>query len=397
MDSLVRARNGTYLAFFAAGLALTSWSSRIPTIKDQLGLTPGRLSTVLLGFAIGSMIGLPVSGMVIRRFGTRGAVGGGAALLCLGQLVAGVGVDVFALPWLIMGGLVVAGIGMGVWEVGANHEGAAVERRLGRSIMPWFHASSSAATVVAALIGSLLTFLNVPVLVHLIASVACLAGASAMAVRSFFPDDAATPEQAAGHPLAAWLETRTVLIGVVILVAAFAEGTAGNWMAVAMMEGHGLPDWLGVLGFAVFLTAMTTGRIAGARLLDRYGRVVVMAVLFVLAAVGCLLVVFGNAPLAFLGAAFWGVGASLGFPVGMSAASDDPARAAGRLSVVATLAYTAFLAGPPFLGFLGDRVGVLYALLAVGVLVVPALAAVPALRPAPVVVAASGGTPQPRN
>ena len=136
MDSLVRARNGTYLAFFAAGLALTSWSSRIPTIKDQLGLTPGRLSTVLLGFAIGSMIGLPVSGMVIRRFGTRGAVGGGAALLCLGQLVAGVGVDVFALPWLIMGGLVVAGIGMGVWEVGANHEGAAVERRLGRSIMP---------------------------------------------------------------------------------------------------------------------------------------------------------------------------------------------------------------------------------------------------------------------
>ena len=168
-------------------------------------------------------------------------------------------------------------------------------------------------------------------------------------------------------------------------------------MAVAMMEGHGLPDWLGVLGFAVFLTAMTTGRIAGARLLDRYGRVVVMAVLFVLAAVGCLLVVFGNAPLAFLGAAFWGVGASLGFPVGMSAASDDPARAAGRLSVVATLAYTAFLAGPPFLGFLGDRVGVLYALLAVGVLVVPALAAVPALRPAPIVVAASGGTPQPRN
>ena len=74
------------------------------------------------------------------------------------------------------------------------------------------------------------------------------------------------------------------------------------------------------------------------------------------------------------------VGGSLGFPVGMSAASDDPARAAARLSVVATIGYLAFLGGPPLVGYLGDHIGVLKALLAVGALLVPALLAVPATR-----------------
>src|SRR6478672_5210686 len=96
---------------------------------------------------------------------------------------------------------------------------------------------------------------------------------------------------------------------------------------------YGLERWVGVVGFAVFLTAMTAGRLLGTRVLDQRGRVPVLRVLFVSAVVGCLLVVYGGPVLAFVGAAIWGVGASLGFPVGMSAAADDPRRAAARMSV----------------------------------------------------------------
>jgi cyanate permease len=81
-----------------------------------------------------------------------------------------------------------------------------------------------------------------------------------------------------------------------------------------------------------------------------------------------------------LGIVVWGLGASLGFPVGMSAAADDPARAAARVSVVATIGYAAFLGGPPLLGFVGDHVGTLQALLVVAVLLVPSLFAVRAAR-----------------
>jgi cyanate permease len=81
-----------------------------------------------------------------------------------------------------------------------------------------------------------------------------------------------------------------------------------------------------------------------------------------------------------VGAAIWGVGASLGFPVGISASADDPARAGARMSVVATIGYTAFIAGPPLLGFLGDRFTVLRSLAVVTVIVALAMLVIPATR-----------------
>jgi cyanate permease len=84
-----------------------------------------------------------------------------------------------------------------------------------------------------------------------------------------------------------------------------------------------------------------------------------------------------------VGVVAWGLGASLGFPVGMSAAADDPARAAARVSVVSTIGYGGFLGGPPLIGFLGDRVGTLDALLVVVVLMVPAALTVAAAAPRP--------------
>jgi MFS family permease len=91
-------------------------------------------------------------------------------------------------------------------------------------------------------------------------------------------------------------------------------------------------------------------------------------------------VIFGNPTLAFVGAAIWGLGAALGFPVGMSASADEPARAAARMSVVATIGYAAFIAGPPLLGFLGDHVGVLKSLTVVGAGAILALLIVSVVR-----------------
>ena len=126
---------------------------------------------------------------------------------------------------------------------------------------------------------------------------------------------------------------------------------------------------------------MTACRLAGTHLLDRFGRAAVLWSTMAAAACGVLLIVLGGHPaLVVVGIVLWGAGASLGFPVGMSAAADDPARAAARVSVVSTIGYAAFLAGPPLLGFVGDRVGTLDALLVVAVLLVPAALAVPAAR-----------------
>jgi MFS family permease len=157
-----------------------------------------------------------------------------------------------------------------------------------------------------------------------------------------------------------------------VLAFATVEGSANDWLSLAVIDGYGTAHWVGVLGFSVFVTTMTVGRLVGPVALDRWGRAPVLWVTSAVAAAGILLVVpGGHAALVGLGIALWGLGASLGFPVGMSAAADDPARAAARVSVVSTIGYAAFLAGPPVLGFVADQVGTLESLLVVAVLLVP--------------------------
>ena len=127
---------------------------------------------------------------------------------------------------------------------------------------------------------------------------------------------------------------------------------------------------------------MTAGRLVGPVLLDRFGRVAVLWATMLRGrgrrAAGRVRRDRGAGRA--VGIALWGFGASLGFPVGMSAAADDPVHAAARVSVVSTIGYTAFLAGPPLLGFVGDQVGTLDALLVVAVLLIPAALVVPAAR-----------------
>jgi MFS family permease len=114
---------------------------------------------------------------------------------------------------------------------------------------------------------------------------------------------------------------------------------------------------------------MTAGRWFGPALLDRYGRVQVVRALAVTGCAGAALFVFAPAtPLAFLGVLLWGAGISVGFPVGVSAAAEDPEHAAGRVSVISSIGYCAFLAGPPAIGFLGTHVTVLRALVLVAAL-----------------------------
>jgi fucose permease len=168
-----------------------------------------------------------------------------------------------------------------------------------------------------------------------------------------------------------------------VLCFAVVEGSANDWLSLALIDGYDVAHWVGVAGYALFVSAMTFGRLAGTSLLDRFGRAPVLWATAVAAAVGIVLVVVGDHfVVVVLGIVVWGLGASLGFPVGMSAGADDPARSAVRVSVVSTIGYGAFLAGPPLLGWLGDRVGTLDALLAVAVLMAPAAVAVLATRPA---------------
>ena len=388
---VAEAVRGTYGAFIGAGFAFASWASRIPQVRSRLGLSPADLGLVLLSIAAGSVVALPLAGVIITRLGTRRTVTATSLVFALALAVVGGAYLVGVVP--LLAGLFLLGFANGAWDVAMNVQGADVERHLGRAIMPRFHAGFSLGTVVGALVGAGAIVLGVPVTAHLVAVAVVVAVAVPASVRGFLPDtvEPAAPATAQGGPARTsvfrrWREPRTLLIGVFVLAFAFAEGTGNDWISVAMIDGYHSRAVVGTLAFATFLAAMTAARWIGPGLLDRYGRVTVVRSLALVAVVGLILFVFGpNVGTAFAGLLLWGAGTSLGFPVGMSAAADDPAAAAGRVSVVASVGYCAFLGGPPLVGFLGSQRGVLEALTSVAVLLAVAALIATTLRPLPAV------------
>lgn len=378
--SATEARNAVAVVFAVNGFLMASWMSRLPVVRAELDLTPGRLGLLLLALSLGSLSGLPVAGRLVDRLGARAVVLAGVVAVAVAQVCGALAVE-HATALVVAAALVLFGFGIGTWDVAMNLQGARVEHLLARAIMPRFHAAFSLGTVLGAGAGAAAAAVGLPLRVHLTLVAVPAVVVAVVAVRAFLPGREVGDTGPDVAARSAWRDPRTLLIGVMVLALALTEGTANDWLAVALVDGYALPDWAGALGFGLFVTAMTAGRLVGTRLLDRHGRVLILRTTMALAGVGVLLTVLANhVVLAMVGVALWGLGASLGFPVGMSAAADDPRRAAARVSVVSTIGYTAFLAGPPLIGFVADRVGTLDALLVVAVLLVPSLLVVPAAR-----------------
>ena len=379
-----------FVVFLLNGFNFASWASRIPAVRDALELSPDEVGILLLVGSLGSLASLPLSGRVVQRLGARRTIVTFALVNATGLLLAAIGVSLASLP-LVMPALVLFGIGTGVWDAAMNLEGAAVEQRLGKAIMPRFHAGFSFGTMAGAGLGALAAGLGTPVLLHLGVALAASTVGVVLLSRFLLPDgthDADEPAAGEGSASArgrsAWLEPRTLLIGFVVMAAALTEGAANDWVGLAVVDGFDQSHAMGAVAFGVFVTAMTGMRLLGTGLLDRWGRVPVLRLSAALSLAG--LLVFGlvpSLPLAMVGVVAWGMGAALGFPVGMSAASDDPRRAAPRVAVVATIGYSAFLAGPPLLGLLAEHVGYRQALLAIALPVVVGLLVLPAARPLP--------------
>lgn len=362
-------RNALFVVFALAGAGQATWITRTPSIRESLGFTVGDMGWIIFGLSLGSVAGLLIASRVVSTRGARLGMTSGALCIGGGLLLTGLG-SAIAAGWLSFGGLAITGAGFGLLEVALNVEGAELERTIRKTCLPAIHAAFSLGTVAGSGIGTLAAFAGIPVLLHLCVMGTLVIAGSLIAVRFVAPGTGIEeqPAPGEGHPgkIRVWRESRTVLIGVVVLGMAFAEGSGNDWIPLAMVDGHRTTEVEASLAFGVYGTMMTLVRVFGARLVDRFGRPRTLRGLGLTAAVGLLLVIFGPTPgFAMVGAGLWGAGVALGFPLGLSAAADDPRGTAARVSAVATVGYAAFLVGPPGLGLLGDSAGILTALLVV--------------------------------
>ncbi|BDZ42125.1 MFS transporter [Paraoerskovia sediminicola] len=390
-----RRRLSLFALSLLVGIGMSSWVTRTPAVRDAVEASTAQMGLILFGLSVGSMVGVLSAGAMVRRWGARPVIVAGAVLVLAGTAVVGPSAA-WSTAGGVFAGLLLFGLGGGLGEIGLNIEAAALERVSGRPVLPALHGSFSLGTVLGALAGIALTAAAVPPAWHLLGAAAIMLGLALWAFPGIpagtgrtsprSPGVAAVSDDvptggASGRPPSVWRDPRLVLIGAVVLAMAFAEGAANDWLPLLMVDGHDVDPSTGALVYAGFAAAMTIGRFAGGPVVVRFGRAPVLRTSAVLAILGILLVVVApNVLVACLAVLLWGLGASLGFPVAISAAGDDPDRASERVSAVATSGYLAFLVGPPLLGFVGEHAGLRLAMLVVVAFLVAAAFAAGAAR-----------------
>ena len=387
-DSAIRAalspelrqrRAAIFLFMLTVGVGLSSFIVRTPAVRDLVHASTAEMGLILFGISVGSMTGILSSAALVRRFGARRPVliGGTAFVAGLTLLASmagiGQGVGVFV-------GLIGIGLGFGLAEIAINIEGAAIELESGRSVLPVLHGCYSLGSVIGAVAGIGLTAIAFPVWIHLLIVAALALAALLWAIPKIPTTTGRQDAHSSTAPgfraqLAVWKPHRVIMLGLIVLALALAEGAAGDWLPLLMVDGHGATPAVGSIVFAAFALSMTIGRFSGEPLIERFGKANVLRASALVSAAGIALVIFSDSiVIAGLAVVLWGLGAALGFPLTLSAAgeSDDPTTTVGA---VASAGYVAFLVGPPLLGFLGEHFGLRGAMIVV--LIVVAAAAFP--------------------
>lgn len=397
---VLRARRMLLSLYFLTGIAVATWLSRLPSITHMLDLSSAELGSVLLVGSVGSLAMVVAAGALTTRWGSRRSLIVAAFMFSFANVLVGLGPTVGSVGVLTVG-ILVSSSSYALANVPMNLETVVIERGMGRSVVPQFHAAFSIGSMTGSLLGALASWAGLPVFAHfLVLSAGTLAYRLVAVPHAVLPvpaelaaasdgaDDAGRAGPAAPVPrprpgggvrtaLAAWREPRTLVIAVIVMTGVLGEGSANNWLTVAVVDGFRETEALAAVVLGVFTGAMTVSRLVGTRVIDRFGRVAVLVASSASAFVGVLLFSLGpSLPVAVVGAVGWGLGVGLVFPIGVAAVSGDRARMAGRVSVLSTFGSTASIVAPPLLGAAGEVMGIRHALALItgGFLVAIALA-----------------------
>ncbi len=369
---VVTAKRTLLVLFALLGTLMTTVLSRMPSLRDLLGVSTAGLATLLLFGALGALAALVVAGWANARFGSRAllwwsGVGYLIALTAVGIASAMGSQVLFAIAYFFVS------LTFALSNVPINAEAAEIERRVGRSIMPQFHAAFSVGMGLGLAIGAAASHYGVSPAWHF--GLVCLAATiTRLAIIPFAvidgTPDARVAANSLGGPFATagveYRNRRVMLVGFVIFAAAMTEMIAATWLSLSVVDDFGKREALGDIVYWVFVAAMFTVRMLGASVIDRWGRVKTLRVSAVFAATGVLLFAFTPTfwlvPVAVI---LWGVGASLNYPIGFSAAADDPRHAAARVAAVSSFSVVAGLFVPQIIGRVAEHIPLRQAMLLV--------------------------------
>ncbi|MGW4022303.1 MFS transporter [Streptomyces sp. NPDC005009] len=358
-----RARYAVAAVFAVHGAVTGSFATRVPWIQDHAGVSAGQLGLALAFPALGASLAMPLAGGISHRFGARTALRGLIALWTLALTLPSIAPNLLTLCLALF----VYGATAGMSDVAMNALGVEVENRLDKSIMSGLHGMWSAGALIGSAAGTLAAHLGADARLHhaLAAAVLTVAGVTACAwVLDLQPaEDEEPPPRFALPPRSA------LLIGAIGFCAVFAEGASLDWSAVYLRDQLETSAGLAAACTTGFTLTMAVARIAGDRVVDRYGAVRTVRASGVVALLGGLLIVFAEHPATAMGGfALMGLGIAVVVPLCFAAAGRSGSNPSLAIAGVATITYTSGLIAPSAIGLLAQATSLMVSFVLVTVL-----------------------------
>lgn len=350
----------TRIAFFIAGFGIAAWAPLVPYAKARAGLDEGTLGLLLLCLGVGSILAMPMAGILATRFGCRRVLSGGTLLICAAlPLLA----TVSSIPALIAA-LFMFGAGLGTVDSTVNLQAVIVERASGKTMMSGFHGLFSLGGIVGAAGVSALLGLGISPLGATLVVIVLLVVALLKAAPHLLPygSESSGPAFAVPHGI-------VLFIGGMCFIVFLAEGAALDWSAVFLAQERGIDTAYAGLGYAAFALTMTVGRLTGDSIVRRLGATRVIVFGGLTAAAGLALATFAPSwEAALVGYALLGAGCSNIVPVLYTAVGKQTVMPESiAVPAITTLGYAGILAGPAVIGFIahGSSLSFAFGLMAV--------------------------------
>ncbi|MBC7462524.1 MAG: MFS transporter, partial [Thermoleophilia bacterium] len=345
-----------YVTFFVFGALVVTWVSRLPLIKEELGLEAARLSIALLGVPLGLVLAMRFVAALIARTSSRHV----AIVALIAVSAAGV---LPALAWNLASLtiiLVLLGAAYGTLDIALNTQAAAIERIEGRPRMSRIHGMYSLGMLLGAGLGSIAAHIDLDPAWHFAIVGAVLGIIAVIAARGLLGAEQADravdldsdAEPVAAHTGSVLRHPRVVLVGVIAFCCLFVEGAVDDWSGIYLHEDQGSSLAFAPLAAAAAGLGMSIGRFRGDAQIARIGRRAAVRLGALIGGVGMLLAVIVNEPwMAVLGYGVLGYGIAVIVPIAFTLAGNiEGVAPALGISRVTTLGYAGLFAGPPIIG-----------------------------------------------
>lgn len=361
----VRIRIAVSSFYFFQGLCFASWASRIPDIKTALQLSDGAMGSILFALPAGQMCTMPISGYLVGKYGSKAIMHFALPLYSLAMILLSLSTN----SWQLAAALFFFGVSGNMCNISVNTQGVNAERMYHKPIMASFHGAWSLAGFIGAIIGLIMSGIQLGPTPHFII-ISAIAFVSTFSNVKYLVGDGTVKAVAAEKKSIFTKPDPLILqLGIIGFFAMSCEGAMFDWSGVYFKDIVGAQGaWIS-LGYACFMIMMASGRFLGDKLVAKFGKRKIMQLNGVMIAVGLLIsVAFPYIPTAAFGFLLVGLGVSTNIPNVYSLVGQQKKIApSAALAAISSISYLGFLLGPPLIGYVSEilNLRISYALIAI--------------------------------